>query len=75
MALIWVDKWSIYTTTTIHPAVLEGFKPSVKRRKPDGARVYLPCPTCLPDYQPFMTGVDRADQRKGYYNLGKRSKK
>ena len=75
LGLIWVDKRSIYMITTIHPAVLESIEPTVKRRKPDGSRVDLPCPPCLPDYQSFMRGVDRADQRIGYYNLGRRSKK
>ena len=75
LTLIWVDKRSIYMITTIHPAVLESVEPTVKRRKPDGSRVDLLCPPCLPDYQSFMRGVDRADQRIGYYNLGRRSKK
>ena len=64
-----------YMITTIHPAVLESVEPTVKRRKPDDSRVDLPCPPCLTDYQSFMRGVDRADQRIGYYNLGRRSKK
>ena len=54
LALIWVDKRSIYMITSIHPAVLESVEPTVKRRKPDGSRVDLPCPPCLPDYQSFM---------------------
>ena len=61
--------------TIIHPAVLEGIEPTVMRRKPDGSRVDLQCPLCLPDYQSFMSGVDRADQRIGDYNLGRRSRK
>ena len=61
--------------TTIHPAVLESIEPTVKRRKPDGSRVDLPCAPYLPEYQSFMRCVDRADQRIGYYNLGRRSNK
>ena len=31
-------------------------------------------PPCLPDYQSYLRGVDRVDQMRGYYNLGRRSK-
>ena len=37
LALIWVNKRSIYMITTIHPAVQEGVEPTVGRRKPDGS--------------------------------------
>ena len=53
----------------IHPAVQEGVEPSVKKHKPDGSGVDLPCPLSLPDYQSFMRGVGKVDQRIGYYNL------
>ena len=58
---------------TIHPALLEGVKYSVKRHKPDGSRVDFPCPplVCLI----INLGVDRLNQRIGYYNLGRWSRK
>ena len=75
LALVWIDKRSIYMITSIHVAEQVGSIPRVKRRQIDGSRIDVPCPPCLPDYQAFMRGVDRADQRIGYYNLGRRSRR
>ena len=41
------------------------------RRKFDGTRDDIPWPPLFPDYQHYMTGVDRGDQLIGYYNREK----
>ena len=47
----------------------------VKRCDTDGSCIFVQCPPLLPDYQAYMRGVDRGDQRRKYYNIGRRSKK
>ena len=74
LATIWVDKRSIYFLSTIHVAEPPlGSTCTVKRRTTTGAQEDKPCPSCLPDYQCFMRGVDHNDQMQQYYNTGRRS--
>ena len=74
LAIVWIDKRSLYMLTTVHEAITH-IQATVKRKRLDGTRQDVNCPPCLPDYQLYMRGVDRGDQRIGYYNLGRRSKK
>ena len=64
----------MYFVTTIHVARAPEI-PQVKRRYPDGTRVWVVCLPLMPDYQMFMAGVDKGDQLIACYNLGRRSKK
>ena len=73
LAYVWVDNRPVYTLTTDH-RVVSGTE-IARRRKADGQKEDVPCPPCLPDYQQHMRGVDRADQRIGYYNIGRRGRK
>ncbi len=76
LACSWVDKRSIYLITTIHVGEQESGDPvTVKRKEPDGSTVDRNCPPCLPDYQAYMRGVDRGDQSRCYYSVGRRSQK
>ena len=76
LAVIWIDKRSIYFLSTFHRAEASGSQqPFVKRRKFDGTQENVVCPPLLPDYQEYMRGVDRGDQLHTYYNIGRRSTK
>ena len=72
LASVWVDKRVIYFLTTMHCAEPNE---TVSRTAPGGRKVDRACPSCLPDYQKFMRGVDRGDQLEGYYSCGRRSEK
>ena len=72
LATVWIDKRTIYSVSTFHPAESAG---TVKRRKLDGSQENVSCPPLLVDYQQYMRGVDRGDQLSGYYNIGRKSKK
>ena len=72
LACIWKDKRIINFLSTIHIAEADVRVPRVHI---DGTRANITSPPCLPDYQQFMRGVDMADQRIGYYNVGRHSKK
>ena len=72
LAAVWLDKRIINFLTTMH--VAESSDPVYVRRKSmTGTREDVECPPCLPDYQAYMRGVDRADQLIHYYNIGRRS--
>ncbi len=76
VACSWVDKRSIYFVTTVHVGELpSGGSVTVKRKEADGSLVDRTCPPCMPDYQAYMRGVDRGDQSRSYYTVGRRSKK
>ena len=62
VASAWVDKCTIYFLITLHVGELpSGRTCVVKRKQLDGTFVDLACPPCLPDYQPYMRGVDRGN--------------
>ena len=56
-----------------------GFNPlgqsTVLRRKKDGTRVSVTCPTAIEAYNKFMGGVDHGDQLRGYYHRKFKSRK
>ena len=72
LAMVWKDKKIIHFMSTMHNSEGPSVVPRIQK---DGTRVRVACPPCLPDYQAYMRGVDRADQMIGYYNLGRRSLK
>jgi len=47
----------------------------VKRRQKDGSIKEIDCPRLVAEYTLQMGGVDRFDQRRGYYTVSRRSKK
>lgn len=69
---VWVDKRVVHMLSTMHDS---GSAVTVDRRREDGTRGPTACPPPLPEYQKFMRGVDVADQRMSYYNVGRRSRK
>ncbi|KAF8788874.1 hypothetical protein HNY73_006868 [Argiope bruennichi] len=48
---------------------------SVNRTKKDGTKAEVPCPKAVAVYNDVMGGVDRFDQRKEKYQIGRRSAK
>lgn len=48
---------------------------TVKRTQKSGKRVEVTCPAAVAAYNKIMGGVDRFDQRKQTYYIGKRSKR
>jgi len=47
----------------------------VKRRQKDGSIKEIDCPRLVAEYNARMGGVDRFDQRRGYYSVSSRSKR
>ena len=68
LASVWVDKRTIYFFSSFQSAEPPA---TVKRRKLDGTRVNVACPSCLVDYLAYMRGVDRGDKLEDYYNIGR----
>lgn len=48
---------------------------SVLRKEKDGRRVEVPCPSSVILYNEHIGGVDRGDQKRGYYNCRTKSRK
>lgn len=71
-AIKWMDNKAVTLLTTAHnPA----FMTSVHRTKKDGTKAEVPCPKAVAVYNDVMGGVDRFDQRKERYQIGRRSVK
>ena len=60
-------------------AMATGYDPfnvgSVQRREKDGTRIPVPCPDSIIMYNKHMGGVDRGDQKRGYYQCRTKSHK
>jgi hypothetical protein len=48
---------------------------TVKRTQKDGNRIEIKCPMVISDYNKYMGGVDKADQRRANYGVNRRSRK
>lgn len=68
----WMDKKPVCMLTTAHnPKEVT----TVKRKKKDGTSVSVPCPKVVSEYNANMGGVDRYDQLRERYQIGRRSRK
>ena len=47
----------------------------VLRQQHNGSRVSVQCPTAVAQYNKFIGGVDRNDQLRQYYNVGRKGRK
>ena len=72
VATTWLDNKPCHFLSTIHLATRDE---SVRRTSRTGKVNENDCPSCVPDYQKFMGGVDLADQRIGSFHIGHKATK
>lgn len=71
--IVWQDtKEVLLLTTAFHPKVEVT---TVQRTQKNGTREAVSCPMVVKEYTKRMGGVDRFDQVKGTYAVGRRSKR
>ncbi|CAF1152749.1 unnamed protein product [Adineta steineri] len=68
----WQDKKPVFLLSNFHDPTSYGI---IYRKKKDGGTTTVTCPTSIIDYNRFMGGVDRADQRKESYALDRKSRR
>lgn len=66
----WMDNKPVCMLSTLHSPRKTAI---VKRRNKDGSRVPIPCPHVVAAYNEIMGGVDRFDQLRERYAIGRRS--
>ena len=71
-ATAWMDRRVVMVMST-------GCDPStaglVQRKEKDGSQVQVSCPESVIFYSKHMGGVDRGDQKRGYYQCQTKSRK
>ncbi|XP_033741890.1 piggyBac transposable element-derived protein 4-like [Pecten maximus] len=68
----WHDKRTVcLLTTNSNPTE----NTTVQRKKKDGSVQEVPCPSAIKMYTQNMNGVDRADQLRSTYNIGRKASK
>lgn len=71
--VMWQDtKLVTVLTTAFHPKVNKSF---CDRTQKDGSKKAFQCPSTILQYTERMGGVDRFDQKRGTYEVGRRSKR
>lgn len=70
--LKWKDKRIVYLLTNFHDLCIEV---EVNRKNKDGTVSKVSCPAALQDYNQHMNFVDKFDQRKGQYEIDRKSRK
>lgn len=69
-AVQWMDNKEVFMLSTLHdPKKIV----SVKRKTKKGTTIEVPCPEVVQCYNSFMGGVDRFDQLRERYEIGRRS--
>ena len=73
LATAWHDKKTVnlLSTTQEDPQLTT----TVRRKQKDGTTKDVPCPMVVREYTTHMNGVDRADQLRAAYSLGRKSVK
>jgi hypothetical protein len=72
IASIWMDNQVVpFLSTAMGSVPLI----TIERRGKTGVMEPVSCPALLPDYNKFMGGVDKHDQRRSYYSTGRRTNK
>jgi len=70
--VVWQDSKPVHIlSTAFDPTVVT----NVKRTQKDGTTALVSCPEVVHQYTARMGGVDRFDERRGRYNVSKRSRK
>src|SRR5437763_4388622 len=72
IATRWFDKRDVYFLSTAYPANVMSV---VRRRQNNGKRIEVGCPLIVERYGALMGGVDRHNQLREVYKLGRHSKK
>lgn len=68
----WMDTKQVNVlSTAFHPSILT----KVSRTQKDGKKVDIPCPVVIAEYTKRMGGVDRFDQKRLSYTVGRRSRR
>ena len=73
----WRTKYVQWQDTKVIHVVSTAYTPTnVEKvnRKKDGSVVQIPCPKPVKQYTARMGGVDRFDQKRGYYSVSHRSR-
>lgn len=71
--VMWQDtKIVTLLTTAFHPTVDKTF---CDRKQRDGSKKAIPCPTTVLQYTERMGGVDRFDQKRSTYEVGRKSRR
>lgn len=68
----WMDKKLVFLLSNFHDP---NSYQIIRRKGKNGAKEDLQCPELIIDYNKYMGGVDRADQRKESYSLDRKSKR
>ena len=68
----WMDKKPVFMLSNFHNSTSYG---TVQRTEKDCSTIMVTCPASIIDYNRFMRGVDRADQRKESYALDRKSRR
>lgn len=68
----WMDKKLVFLLPNFHNPTSYGI---TQRKAKTGGTTAVKCPTSIMDYNRFMGGVDRADQRKESYALDRKSRR
>jgi hypothetical protein len=68
----WMDRKLVFLLSNFHdPDTFE----IIQRKEKNGGKQSVQCPKAISDYNKYMGGVDRADQRKESYSLDRKSKR
>lgn len=69
---VWKDTKQVnVASTAFHPKE----KRTCNRTQKDGSKKSIKCPLLIPEYTKRMGGVDRFDQKRTSYAVGRRSRK
>lgn len=69
---VWKDTKPVtVVSTAFHP----NLKKTCNRTQKDGSKKSIKCPVLITEYTALMGGVDRFDQQRGQYNVGRKSRK
>ena len=68
----WMDRKLVFLLSNFHDPCSTDI---IQRKEKDGGKTNVQCPISIIDYNKYMGGVDRADQRKESYSLDRKSKK
>ena len=72
VANAWMDKRIVMVLSTGCNPFITGY---VQRKEKNGSRVEVECPEAVILYNKHMGGVDRGDQKRGYYQCRTKSRK